>query len=79
MPSGYLLVLYWTVVALGGALFLGTGAALVRYVRTGSFPGQSAEQETGRPATALRRAVLRCGVGFAVAFAGIAGVVSVGG
>lgn len=79
MPTGYLLVFYWTIVALGGALFLGTGAALVRYVRTGSFPGQPADPALDRSQKTLRRAVMRCGVGFTVAAAGVTGVVSAGG
>jgi hypothetical protein len=44
MPTGYVLIFYWTIVALGGALFLGTGAALLQYRRTGTLPGEGGAQ-----------------------------------
>lgn len=76
MPTGYLLVFYWTVAALGGALFLGTGAALLRYRRTGTFPGQP-PGEGPLPEVVRRRVLLRCVVGFGVTAAGLVGVASV--
>jgi hypothetical protein len=77
MPRGYVLVFYWTVAALGAALLVGTSAALVRYVRTGTFPGQLAEQPAA-DAAVLRRVVLRACIGLSVTIAGLVGVLSVG-
>jgi hypothetical protein len=60
-----------TFAAVGAALALGTGAALVRYHRTGRFPGQP--QDSGEP---VRRGQLvgmwaRVVVGTVVAVAGV--------
>ena len=77
MPTGYVLIFYWTIVAIGGALFLGTGAALVRYRRTGAFPGgegaSGSHEPTRRETT---RVVLRCAVGLALAGVGTVGLVA---
>jgi hypothetical protein len=54
----YVVVFQWLLVAIGAALLLGTGAALVAYRRTGSFPGQPA----GRTPS-VRTAVAKCVVG----------------
>ena len=77
MPTGYVLILYGMVVALGGALFLGTGAALLRYRRTGAFPGPqgaSAGHAPSRRETA--RVVLRCALGLLLVAGGAAGLVA---
>ena len=60
MPVGYGEILNWLVTALGAALLLGTGAALLTYRRTGTFPGTP----PGRPAQPTPR---RASVGTAVA------------
>lgn len=56
--------------ALGAALALGTGAALVRYYRTGAFPSQDpgTEVRTGQLVALWARVV----VGLVVAVAGVA-------
>jgi hypothetical protein len=75
MTTGYVLIFYWTIVAIGGALFLGTGAALVRYRRTGTFPGGSgAAHEPTRRETA--RVVTRCVLGLALAAGGAVGLLA---
>jgi hypothetical protein len=77
MPTGYVLIFYWTIVAIGGALFLGTGAALVRYRRTGAFPGaegQDAGHEPTRRETL--RAAARCAFGLVLAVGGAAGLLA---
>jgi hypothetical protein len=76
MPTGYVMLVYWTVVAIGAALFLGTGAALVRYRRTGSFPG--AEDPDGHDPTAseTRRAVVRCALGAGLMALGAGGLMA---
>jgi hypothetical protein len=72
MTTGYVLIFYWTVVALGAALFLGTGAALVRYRRTGAFPGGATGHQPSRRETT--RVVLRCVVGLVLTAGGAAGL-----
>jgi hypothetical protein len=77
MPTGYVLILYWTIVALGGALFLGTGAALIRYRRTGTLPGAPAAQAGHGPSRReTTRVVVRCAAGLALAVGGAAGLVA---
>jgi hypothetical protein len=77
MTTGYLLILYWMVVAIGGALFLGTGAALLRYRRTGAFPGP--EGATAGHAPSRRettRVVVRCALGLLLAAGGATGLLA---
>jgi hypothetical protein len=77
MPTGYLALFYWTIVALGAALFLGTGAALVRYRRTGTFPGAE-DRDAGYEPTGkeTRRVALRCVVGLLLLAVGAGGLVA---
>jgi hypothetical protein len=77
MPTGYVLIFYWTIVALGGALFLGTGAALLRYRRTGMLPGEPATTGKHRPSQReSRRVALRCALGFGLTAVGATGLVA---
>ncbi len=77
MPTGYVLIFYWTIVALGGALFLGTGAALLRYRRTGMLPGEQDSTGQHRPSRrASRRVALRCAMGFGLTAVGATGLVA---
>ncbi len=62
--NDYLTVLSWLFIAIGAALFGGTGMALLHYRRTGTFPGQPATRKDGTPTTASpRTAVVKCVVG----------------
>lgn len=61
VPTTYTELFIFLLGAVGAALLLGTGAALWRYRRTGTFPGQGAagaEPAEGR--TRVRAAVMRC-------------------
>jgi hypothetical protein len=61
------------VAALGAALFLGTGAALFTYRRTGAFPGQPAADEQGRPIVpSVRTAVTKVALGALLLVLGLA-------
>lgn len=54
----------WLLIAVGGALLLGTAAALMRYRRTGLFPGQPATDDTGAPLRpSVRTAFAKCALG----------------
>lgn len=69
MAAEYLRVGVWTLIALGGALFLGTAAALVQHHRSGAPPGAA----SGRTeAFSRRRALVRCGVGLLIVVVGAA-------
>lgn len=69
MPVTLASAVSWVLLAVGGAMFAGTGAALVTYRRTGRLPGDPA----GAPAPqVLRAAVAKCVVGL---LAGVAGAV----
>lgn len=65
----------WGLLAIGAALVLGTGAALLRYRRTGLFPGQPTDAE-GNPTTqpSVRTAVGKVVLGLALAVWGVAGL-----
>ena len=77
MLTGYVLILYWTIVAIGAALFLGTAAALVRYRRTGTFPGgQAADGGHAPTRRETTRVVVRCTVGLALAAGGTVGLIT---
>lgn len=58
--------------ALGGAVALGTGAALTHYRRHGRFPSQPAEREVTR--TAVRTAKAKLAIGVILALWGLAGL-----
>lgn len=45
VPTSYTEVALFLMLAVGAAMFLGTGAALLRYRRTGLFPGETGEEE----------------------------------
>lgn len=49
VPTSYAEVALFMMLAVGAALFLGTGAALLRYRRTGLFPGESGEEDAAAP------------------------------
>lgn len=71
MGAEYLLIGLWMVVAVGAALFVGTGAAILQQRRSGTPP------TTGtHPAVPLdrRRALLRCAGGLALTVVGLVGV-----
>lgn len=74
--TGYVLIFYWTIVAIGGALFLGTAAAVLRYRRTGTFPGEAGEAGAAHipSGRVLRRATVRCVLGLCLAMAGAVGL-----
>lgn len=73
MPTGYVLIFYWTIVAIGGALFLGTGAALFRYRRTGTLPGQEGGHAPSKKES--RRVIARCALGLCLTTGGATGLV----
>jgi hypothetical protein len=58
--------------AVGGAVALGTGAALIRYRRTGAFPSQPLDRPPER--SAVRGAVAKLVVGVVLALWGLAGL-----
>lgn len=63
-------------VAVGGAMFVGTATALVAYRRTGSFPGQPAVDDRGRPVVpSVGTAVAKVALGAVLLAAGVAGLV----
>lgn len=62
-------------VAVGAALFVGTGLALLAYRRTGAFPGQPAADEDGRPvAPSVGTAVAKTAIGAVLLLVGVAGL-----
>ena len=75
---GYLEIGIIFVGALGAALFLGTGAALLRYRRTGAFPGQPPDADPAQTAGAVRGSVLKLLLGGALAALGVRMLIGVG-
>ncbi len=75
-PETWADVFNWILLATGAALAAGTGAALLRYRRTGVFPGQQTDDE-GRPTTApsVRTAVVKTVIGVVLAVWGLAGLI----
>lgn len=69
-PTSYTELFIFLVGAVGAALAVGTGAALVRYRRTGRLPGQPAER--GQDRAAARAAAVRCVLGGLVVAASVA-------
>jgi hypothetical protein len=77
MVDDYILILQWLLVAIGAALLLGTGTALLHYRRTGTFPGQPAGNDEARSSTASpRTAIAKCVVGAALVVWGVAGLIT---
>ncbi len=64
-------IVNWLLLAFGAALFGGTGAALVTYRRSGTFPGQP---KGTRPSVAS--AVVKCVVGALLLLWGLAGILA---
>lgn len=70
---------FYFVAAVGAALALGTGAALLTYRRTGAFPGQPVADDEGRPIRPnVAAAVTKLGVGVFLLIGGLAGLASRG-
>lgn len=67
VPTTYTELFIFLIGAVGAALLFGTGAALLRFRRTGAFPGQ----EPGAPVepSQVRGAAVKCAFG-AVVIAG---------
>lgn len=60
----------WLLIAVGGALFAGTGAALIQRRRTGRFPRPaSAVVDDQEPGAAP--AVVKCGIGLVMTVGGV--------
>lgn len=76
-PETWSDVLSYGLLAVGAAMALGTGMALLRHHRTGLFPGQPIDDD-GNPVgeVSLRGAWVRVVLGTIVALWGLAGVVS---
>ncbi|MGH8884550.1 MAG: hypothetical protein ACRDYX_05125 [Egibacteraceae bacterium] len=66
-------IVNWLVLAIGAALLLGTGAALLAYRRTGVFPGQSAS-DARSARSSVRTAVAKCVVGGLLMLWGLGGL-----
>lgn len=70
LPTTYTELFIFLVGAVGAALFMGTGAALLQFRRTGSFPGErpqeSDEQVAPTAHSRVRGALMRCLLGLAV-------------
>ncbi len=75
---GYLEIAIIFVGAIGAALVLGTGAALVRYRRTGAFPNQPTDASPEAVRGALRGSVLKLVIGVALVAAGLRMLAGVG-
>jgi hypothetical protein len=63
--------------SIGAALLLGTGAAMLRYRRTGAFPGQPADAVEEDTALAVRAAKRRMVFGALLTAAGAMALASV--
>lgn len=72
-PQTWADVAGWMLLAVGTAIALGTGAALLRYRRTGTFPGQPTDDH-GEPVAppAVRTAWVKVGIGVVLAVWGLA-------
>ena len=75
---GYLELSIIFVGAIGLALVLGTGAALLRYRRTGAFPSQPADADEATHAAAVRGSTVKLVLGAALTVAGVWMLVRVG-
>lgn len=74
---GYLELGIIFVGSIGAALLLGTGAALLRFRRTGTFPGQPADADHTDTAQAVRGARIKMSLGAVLAVAGVMTLLSV--
>lgn len=72
---GYLRIAALFVAATGAALFLGTGAALLTYRRTGAFPGQPADDQ---PPPSIRTALVKVVLGAALIVLGLVAWFAIG-
>ncbi len=74
-PQTWADVASWGLLAVGAALALGTGAALLHYRRKGVFPGQPLDDD-GKPLTqpSVRTAIAKVALGVALAVWGFAGL-----
>lgn len=75
MIETYTDVVNWLLVALGAAMGIGTGVALLHHRRTGSFPGQPLDDD-GEPVEppALTTAWAKVGIGGLLALWGLVGL-----
>ena len=69
-PMGYMELGIIFFGSIGAALLLGTGAALLRYRRTGEFPGQPEDAPPEDTAQAVRAAKVRITFGTLLLIAG---------
>lgn len=78
-PETWSDVLSYVVLALGGAMAIGTGTALFRYHQTGLFPGQP-QDDDGNPVgdPSVASAWIKVAVGGLLALWGLAGLVTDG-
>lgn len=78
-PSTWADVANWTLMALGGAMFFGTGLALLSYRRNGVFPGQPVGED-GDPAQepSLRATYVKIVVGLVLGVWGLVGLTTGG-
>lgn len=74
-PQTWADVINWVLLALGGAMAIGTGVALVRYHRTGLFPGQPID-DAGEPLEqpSVTSAWVKVVIGSIVALYAVAGL-----
>jgi hypothetical protein len=67
----YAQILAWLIIAVGAAMSLGTGAALARLRRTGTFPDQPVQ---GGSPPRVRSAVIRVIAGIFLVILGLGGL-----
>ncbi|HUG86374.1 MAG TPA: hypothetical protein VMM13_17540 [Euzebya sp.] len=74
-PSTWADVTNYVLLALGAAMFLGTGLALRSFRRNGVFPGQPVDED-GTPLTppSLRAAWVKIALGLIIGLYGLAGL-----
>lgn len=74
-PETWADVANYLMLALGAAMAIGTGLALLSYRRNGVFPGQPVDEEgvpVGTPS--IRSAYIKIGLGLVVGLWGLAGL-----
>lgn len=74
-PTTYTELFIFLIGAVGAALLLGTGAALLRFRRTGAFPGE----DPGAPVepSQVRGAAVKCVLGAAIIAGALVGLAAV--
>jgi hypothetical protein len=74
-PETWADVANYLLLAVGAAMAVGTGTALLRYRRDGVFPGQQVDDD-GRPVhePSVRSAYVKVGLGTILALYGLAGL-----